>query len=219
MAGARSDDRLQQYFDGELPQGDADALRLELDSDAELRAKLEGLSHLRTLLVAAAEERADELDSDTLFASVLAKLGDESAASAEAEADAATDTPSPARPALTVVQGGKTPQVRAEPPARSSVVWFGVAVGLAVAAAVLLAVLKPFGLGGSATESGDDAMAGAPPPGSEVEEVDFGYSTGAIFSVEGQEGERYAVVWISDEKPRPEDEPLPGADTPEERAQ
>ena len=35
--------------------------------------------------------------------------------------------------------------------------------------------------------------------------MDFGYSTGAIFSVEGQEGERIAVVWISDEKPAVDD--------------
>ncbi len=55
-------------------------------------------------------------------------------------------------------------------------------------------VVRPFDLN-------RDKVAEAPPPGTEVEQVDFGYSTGAVFSVEGSEGERYAVVWISDEKP------------------
>lgn len=192
MAGASSDDRLQQYFDGELSADDAAALRLELEADGELRAKLEGLAHLRTLLVAAAEERGDEVDADALFARIGAEL-----ASDEDSADEPSEA-APARPALGVVQGGKTSS--AEPARRTNVVWIGVAATLAIAAAVLLVVLRPFDDGGTVP------VASAPPAGSEIESVDFGYSTGAIFSVEGQEGEHYAVVWISDEKPELEDE-------------
>ncbi|MCZ7678686.1 MAG: hypothetical protein M5U28_07905 [Sandaracinaceae bacterium] len=111
------------------------------------------------------------------------------------------------RPALAVVQGGKRSEGKrsepvAQPPKRSNVVWIGITATLAVAAAVLLVVLRPW----SGTGETDVPLAAAPPPGSEVVEVDFGYSTGAIFSVEGQEGEHYAVVWISDEKPEVEDE-------------
>ena len=51
-----------------------------------------------------------------------------------------------------------------------------------------------------------------PAPGSEVEEVDFGESTGAVFELESPQGARYAVVWISDEQladePEPESEHL-----------
>lgn len=221
MAGARSDDRLQQYFDGELAADDADALRRELEADDELRAKLEGLAHLRTLLVAAAEERADEIDSEALFGRILDKLEAPTAGAAETSPSAALESAaleSEARPALKVVDGGKSRATSTERPAGSNVVWIGVAATLAVAAAVLIAVLKPFGLGGSSSGTGTDGLAAAPPPGSEVVEVDFGYSTGAIFSVEGQSGEHYAVIWISDEKPSVE-APLPGTDSTEERIQ
>jgi hypothetical protein len=49
----------------------------------------------------------------------------------------------------------------------------------------------------------------APPPTAaeevartEVLEVDFGDNSGAIFSVEGEDGERYAVVWLADVQPK-----------------
>ncbi len=196
MTGARVDDRLQQYFDGELAGAETDALERELEADAELRAKLEGLAHLRTLLVAAAEEQGDQLDSEAMWAGIESRLG------AEAEEDdpmfPAEVDPEPARPALGVIPGGKPAEhERREPKRRNNVVWIGVATTLAIAAAVLLVVVKPFDLGAG----GSDPLAEAPPPGTEVEQVDFGYNTGAVFSVEGQEGEQYAVVWISDEKP------------------
>lgn len=197
------DDRLQQYFDGELGSADAHAIERELESDAELRAKLEGLAHLRTLLVSAAEEQGDQLDSGAMWAAIEGRLG------GTAEGDdpmfPVEEVSEPGR-ALGVIRGGKAPETKArtepkpqtEPKPRRNVVWIGVAATLAIAAAVLLVVMKPFDF---AASGGGQQIAEAPPPGTEVEEVDFGYNTGAVFSVEGQEGERYAVVWISDEKP------------------
>lgn len=192
MAG--SEDRLQQYFDGELTGDDADAMRRELEESSEVRAKLEGLAHLRTLLTRAAEERGDEVDSEALFAGITAKL-------AESSGDddpmfPASREPEPARPKLGVIPGGKAPEKRT--PKRANVVWIGTAAVLAIAAAVLLAVVRPFGTGDTEPVQ---PLAKATPQGSEVVDVDFGYSTGAIFSVEGREGERIAVVWISDDKP------------------
>lgn len=211
MAG--SEDRLQQYFDGELTGEAAEAVRREIEDDTAVRAKLEGLAHLRTLIARAAEDRGDEIDSDALFAGITAKLG---AASEDDDPmlPVEEEPAAPKRPALGVIPGGKVTggkvtsgKVDAAPKTakdvshekkKSNVVWIGTAAVLAAAAAVLLVVLEPFDGGAVPT---DDPIAVAPPPGSEVVDVDFGYSTGAVFSVEGQEGHRYAVVWISDEAP------------------
>jgi hypothetical protein len=221
MAGERSDDRLQQYFDGELSAADAADVRRELEADAELRAKLEGLAHLRRMVVAASEAQAEELDSEALFAGILGQLGASHASASHASASQAT------RPALRVVEGGassRAPGPGATGPDEAGAgrerdrlgrhaadhealpserrrrgVWAGVGIVLAVAAAVLLLIARPFE-GADSGGAGRDALAANPPPGSEIVEVDFGYSTGAIFSVEGQAGEQYAVVWISDEK-------------------
>jgi hypothetical protein len=202
MTGARSDDRLQQYFDGELTGADAGTLERELEESTELRAKLEGLAHLRTLLVAATEEQGDELDSESMWSTIEARLG--TAAADDDPMFPAEPDPEPVRRPLDVIPGGaKAKPAERQPKARSNVVWIGFATTLAIAAAVLLAVMRPFHLGGH--EGKGEPIAEAPPPGSEVEEVDFGYSTGAVFSVEGREGERYAVVWISDEKPTLDD--------------
>lgn len=198
MAG--SEDRLQQYFDGELTGEAAEAVRQELEESSEVRAKLEGLSHLRTMLIAAAEERGDEVDSEALFAGIAAKLAEGELAEGELTDDdpmlpAAPATP---RPALGVIPGGKKTEPAPKPARKrvSNVVWIGSA--LAVAAAVLLFVMRPDGADPNVP---DVPIAAAPPPGSEVVDVDFGYSTGAVFSVEGQQGQQYAVVWISDEAP------------------
>jgi hypothetical protein len=208
MAG--SEDRLQQYFDGELEGARAESVRAELERNPELRAKLEGLAHLRRLLVDAAEQRGDEVDSDALFARITAKL----ATAEDVEDDDPMLPPDEAtpvhvmRPALKLVANGRTaeaakpaaatkPATSNGPAKKRNVIWIGVGTALAIAAAVLLIVLDPFGAG----RSPEMPVAAAPPPGTEVIEVDFGYSTGAVFSVRGQEGERYAVVWISDENP------------------
>ncbi len=203
MASPSRDDRLQQYFDGELTDAEAAELRAAIEEDEALQGKLEGLAHLRTMLVSAAEERGDEIDSEALWSGISARLGEGSELDDDPMLPPENDEVS--RPGLSVVKGGKkaaSARPAAGKPARgNNVVWIGVASVIALAAAVLLVVMRPFDLG-----SGTTPQASAPPPGSEVVEVDFGYNTGAIFSVEGQEGEHYAVVWISDEKPDVDEE-------------
>lgn len=197
MAGPSSDDRLQLYFDGELSDAHAAKLRAELEADEALRAKLEGLARLRTLLVASAEERGDEVDSEALWNAIAARLGEE-AADDDPMLPRDEAEPEPVRPQLAVLPGGRQSEPVIAKPARSRVAWIGIAATVALAAAALLFVLRPFE---TRTTVEPTPLAAAPPPGSEVVEVDFGYSTGAIFSVEGREGEHYAVVWISDENP------------------
>lgn len=217
---SNTDDRLMQYFDGELSSEEMDVVRAELEGDEELRAKLDGLEHLRELMRTGVEEVGADLDADALFAAVEAKLAE------EGEADDDPMFPEPvaeepatgregaeeaeARPALEVLDGGKAGResvpaevVREEAPSRTGL-WIGVAGGLAAAAAVLFFLLRtPSGVDdtGGGGEGTDPTPVVAAPPGSEVEDVDFGYSTGSIFTVEDpEEDTRYAVVWISDEK-------------------
>jgi hypothetical protein len=211
MGSVNTDERLSQHFDGELPAEDGEALAEELANDAALRAKLEGLSQLRKLIVAATDERGDEVDSDALWARIEAGLSSD-VVDEDPMLPGALGLPAgPVQPALLgsevekrgaaleLVPGGKKSSDAKAAPKRRNVVWIGMAASLAVAAAVLLFVFRPSSIfptdGGTPTP-----MAVAPPPGSEVVEVDFGYSTGAIFSVEGGQGEHIAVVWISDEK-------------------
>lgn len=215
MTAPNRDDRLQQYFDGELPPAEARELEQLLESDDALRAKLDGLSHLHELMTASADALGAEVDSDALFARIQAGVDEGAEDDEPMFPGAAEPAAEPARAPLRVVEGGKkeTPAVQ---PAdeRGNGLWIGLGV-LAAAAAVLFFVLRDAGdppstasndSGSNPPEVAPTAIAEAePPPGSEIEEVDFGYSTGAIFAVEGTEGEQYAVVWISDEKIDTED--------------
>lgn len=128
------------------------------------------------------------------------------------------------RPGLRVVDGGAPRAPAAAPSAelrRRRIA--GIVVGaLALAAAVLLIVLRPGepdpGQGPVAEGSEERPLQPGevePAPGeqattaaeevarTEVLEVDFGDNSGAIFSVEGDDGERYAVVWLADVQPKP----------------
>lgn len=200
MAGVNSEDRLQQYFDGELSGAEADAVRLELERSEELRAKLEGLRRLQVLV--REHEPEEPVDGDALWSAIQAKLAAASDDDEPMFPTAVRPEPTPGlapTPGLKVIDGGKTERPSVPDAVRRARqrrgMWLGAAGTItAAAAAVMLFVARP-GLFTGGTE------VGGPPPGSEVEEVDFGYSTGAIFSVEGNEGARYAVVWISDEKP------------------
>ena len=213
MSEPNLDDQLQQYFDGELPPEEADALRDQIDSDEELQAKLEGLNQLRTLLRAAlAPEHLETPDGDALFAAIEGALDDD-----EDEQEPAPETAP--RPEFRVLDGGKPAEVPAtpvEPPSRSPI-WLGVGgLALAAAAALLFIVLRPTDPP-AGTDGDPTPLAALPPPGSEIEEIDFGHSTGAIFQVE-DEGAQYAVVWISDEKPPDLTEPS-NPDEDEDRMQ
>ncbi|MEZ4339211.1 MAG: hypothetical protein R3B82_21535 [Sandaracinaceae bacterium] len=215
MTEPNLDETIQRYFDGELPPDEMEAVRLRLEEDEELAQKLEGLSHLGSMLRATlAPEHVEAPDGDAMFAAIQRALAEPETSAKEADdAEAA-----PASPGLRVLDGGKktAPVAPAEAPSRGPI-WLGVgAVVLAAAAALWFFVLRPAQTtpGG---EGSDRVATAEPPPGSEVEEVDFGWSTGAIFQVE-DEGAQYAVVWISDEKP-PELQPPANPDEDEDRIQ
>lgn len=128
-----------------------------------------------------------------------------------------------ARPQLRAIPGGASPAPQGgggrapsvEPRGRRIV---GIVVGgLALAAAILLIVLHPGEPGPTdapiaeapgAPEESDPTGLGLDTVGEEVAstevlEVDFGDNSGAIFSVEGDDGGRYAVVWLADIQPKP----------------
>jgi hypothetical protein len=203
MAGLNAEDRLQQYFDGELSGEDADAMRRELDAKdergEELRAKLAGLEHLRGMVRMGTEARAAEADSEAMWAAISARVGDD-IVDDEPMFPAPPGTLKAERRALEGIKGGKKAEKR------RPMVWMGIIGTITAAAAALLLVVRPW--------EPTEPVISAPHPGSEVVEVDFGYSTGAVFTVEGQQGARYAVVWISDEKPE-----LEGQLGPDERIQ
>ncbi len=238
------DERLMQYFDGELSSEETDVMRAELDGDDDLAARLAGLAHAQDLVRGAFAgavsdlEDAPAYDADAMFAAITARAGadvadddpmlpaevlDESPAeeenAAEEEEDDARVVDAPERPALRVVPGGKPADEvpaevihPAEPPSRTGV-WLGVAGVLAAAAALFFFLRPP----SAVNDPGGDPVAAAP-AGSEVEDVDFGYSTGSIFTVDDpEEDAQYAVIWISDEdvvREDPDDDVQPGADGP-----
>ena len=219
MSLADRESTLQRYFDGELPAAETIALRAELEADEELRAKLDGLEHLRTLLRAAFAPESMSVDADALFADVESGIGEDRSEGSEGEESEGEESegepsegelaPSAVPPVppvavpdaeqrsrLRVVEGGRDPAEKK----RLDRTWLGIIGGtLAAAAAIIVIFVLPRD---PDPETPRDPIADnvAPEPGSEIEDVDFGYSTGAIFQVEGNEGAQYAVIWISDEK-------------------
>ena len=188
------DDTLQQYFDGELTDADADRVREEIETSDENRVRLEVLGNLHELIVLTADEVASDLSADEVYAGVAEGIA--------AEKDAGQHG------TLRAIEGG------AESGAPTGVegwkIWIPAVAGLAIAAAVLFVVLTP-------TEDGvTEPVAETPnnvveeelaitvveaPQGSEVEEVDFGSNVGTVFEIEGEAGEPIAVVWINDDEP------------------
>ena len=118
-----------------------------------------------------------------------------------------------------VARGPRTPR-RSETPDERQHRRAGITIGvLALAAAALLVWLRPGGdAPGAVARRSDapspvlDATPGDPEPsaaelaaardealGTEVLEVDFGTGAGTIFAVEGEGGERFAVVWLTED--------------------
>lgn len=182
MAREIDEETLNQYFDGELPAEKREMVRLVLEGSPEARARLARLERTRAFVRLAAEDSARDLDADQLFASIQQGVRE--------QADAGFGAP------FGVLSGGDTP------PIERWKVAVPAALVLAAAAALLLVVY-----GGRAKP--DVAVSPPPsppkvelepPPGSEVEAVDFGANTGTVFAVKGAAGEPLAVVWLSDEE-------------------
>lgn len=231
MGEEHQDTRLHRYFDGDLPADEAAVLRAQIEATPELRAKLGGLAEVRALVRETVAPAVLDLPSDDLWARIEAQLDADAAAPAEpivsAKSAVRTETAAAperaAAPALRAIEGGaaepRTPARRpATPdPARGRRVVGIVIAGLALAAAVLLLVIRPGetdpGVDDGAIASGDgvDPSTGQGDVPETAEEivfrtevlaVDFGENSGAIFSIEGDDGESYSVVWLADVQPK-----------------
>ena len=171
MESAKTDEKLQMFFDGELAPEEEAAMRRDLERSAEGMAQLREWEQIREAMQNVSSEWTDAIDSDALFARIEAEIS-------------APAVPEPARqapPALRVVPGGRERRV-----------WGAVATGFAAAAAIFLAVIA---------WPAEQAPTGVQTTrGTEVLDVDFGANTGTIFNVEGGAGESLAVIWIDDEE-------------------
>jgi len=165
------DDKLQMFFDGELPPEEEAALRRDLEGSAEGMTQLREWEQIRDAMKTVSSEWTGAIDSDALFARIEAEI------SAAAVPEPAVMAP----PRLRVVPGGRERRI-----------WGAVATGFAAAAAIFLGVI---------TWPAERAAPGVEMArGTEVLEVDFGANTGTIFNVEGGAGESLAVIWIDDEE-------------------
>ncbi len=179
---------LHRYFDGELESEETAEVRRLLSARADLRMDLERMGEIRSLLRESVEKSAAELDSDDLFARIEARIDRDGE---EPKRDV--------RPRLVAIEGGKRTR-------RVAAVVLG---AVAIAAAVLLFVIRPTESSGVlddsiAVHSGDASESVATVETvfqTEVIEVDFGDNSGAIFAIEGEHGERHAVVWLADVQP------------------
>jgi anti-sigma factor RsiW len=172
------DETLQRYFDGELSEGEAQAVEVALAGDERAALHLEGLEGLSGLLRDTFEARTPVPDADALFARVTAA------------------TRHTAQPAQVAAEGARVVPLPTRAVRRAPVV--PVLASLAVAAAALLVFLGPRAAREAAITP--QAQLGSPAPsGSQIDDVDFGGSTGTVFEVDN-EGVSAAVVWISDDE-------------------
>lgn len=107
------DEKLQMFFDGELPPEEEAAMRRSLEGSPDQAAQVAEWEQLRDAMQSASAKRAGEIDSDALFARIEQQLA----------------VPEE-QPALRVLPGGRERRV-----------WGGMAAGFAAAAAIMLAVL------------------------------------------------------------------------------
>ena len=177
MERAKTDEKLQMFFDGELSPEDEAELRRELEASPAGRLELRQWAEVRDAMQAASQQWSAELDSDALFARIAADL--EPSAVAEP-------------PANVVPIERPNVELRAVPGGREKRIWGGVAAGFAAAAAILLAVVSwPDERNGSPLEASR---------GTGVVEVAFGANSGTVFNVEAGAGQPLAVVWIDEEE-------------------
>jgi len=185
-----NDTLLHRYYDGDLDPEEAAAVEAALDADEGSREKLGALEQLGDLLRAHGNTASADLDSDGLFASIEANLG-----------DSATEA---IGPDLRLISGGvPTPRTTRAP---------GYIMLALAAAALMIFFIEPSPApepiaeqttGTTPAEGSGEAglvIIDTAPAGSEVLAVDFGSSTGTAFTVEGDVGQPVAVLWISDEE-------------------
>lgn len=211
------DRRLHRLHDGDLSAEERAALEKEIAGDPALEKKLEGLREVGAVVHAARTEGAGEIDSEALWKAIESKI-------------ASATPPAEAKPALRAIEGGAAGKPAEDPRARRRR-YIGVGVGVfAIAAAALLMIYGP-------PDAPPDTIAETTPDTTtpdpiapderpeavasatdytEVLAVDFGTNVGTIFAVEGEGGQRYAVVWLDDVLKRDEGElPVEAPSTPD----
>ncbi len=193
MATELDDDTLQRYYDGDLSPLEERTVRARIEADPGAQRRLARLERLSDMLGIAAAEMGSGLDSAAMFAGI--------------EADLKRGQELGVGERFRVIVGEWSEH------RRGVVLSLGAAAAIA-AAAVLMVVSR-----GPADESQARSMprpreerkerlAEASPTapatieavhGSQIENVDFGKSTGTVFEIENA-GVKTAVVWITDEE-------------------
>ncbi|GAB4194757.1 MAG: hypothetical protein OHK0013_00300 [Sandaracinaceae bacterium] len=219
--GTPKDREIHRLFDGDLSPAERDAL-VAARGLAEVRAKVEGLGEVRAAVRAVAAQAENEaIDSEALWAQIAARIegvgGERTSSSGAQPAPVEATEPGraePTRPALRVLPGGQDTPATSERGlrVRSRRTIMMIVGGLAAAAAAAIAYLGPADAPNedpvvATTEVGStddlgpilDPTADEQLRRTEVIAVDFGAGAGTVFSVEGDEGSRYAVVWLTDE--------------------
>jgi len=179
MATPIDDDTLQRYYDGDLTPLEEHGLALRIESDADAQLRLSQLAKLSELFQETATELAESVDSSALFAGIEARL-------ARAE-------PRGFGERMRVITSEWVEH------RRTTLVPL-VAAG-AMAAAALLVVFRPSPEAPREQAQGDGAMVAAV-HGTQIENVDFGSSTGTVFEIEDR-GVAVAVVWITEDEESP----------------
>jgi anti-sigma factor RsiW len=173
-----SPEQLERYFDGELTPDEPTDLRAHLASCPECSAQQAALARLRTLIAMTAEDDAQRVDSERMFAAIERGIAQEIATPAPQLADV------PARPRIAAPRRLRR-LTNAAP----------VLGALALAAAVMWMVYRPDG----APNDGNDDTYEAAEGHSEIVEVDFGSNAGTVFDIALSDGSSIPVVWIDDD--------------------
>jgi anti-sigma factor RsiW len=183
------DELLQRYFDGEIGDRQAARVRAHVDGCPHCGAQLERLSKLHRMLALVADEIADSVHSDALYARV---------------AQGARAAPPP--------RFGERLRLWWDDllePLRPRGVWVPVGVAAVGVAAALLVVVRG-AVSPELQRSPEAAVATKEPEASrqrpprarivasEIVQVDSGLNAASIFAVEVGEGTSTPVVWIEE---------------------
>jgi anti-sigma factor RsiW len=181
------DDTLQRFYDGDLSPLEEHGLQARIEADPAAQQRLAELGRLTELIREGAEELAQSVSSQALFAGIEARL------------DQPDEVGFGTR--LRVMTGEWFEHRRAS--------LIPLVAATAVAAVTLMVVIKPNQpLPEIATPPAPMAQRELPVPqpadvaqvhGTSVEDVDFGASTGTVFEIDN-EGVAVAVVWITDDE-------------------
>jgi anti-sigma factor RsiW len=178
----REHELLSRFIDDELEPAELREVEGLLERDPHAATHVEGLLAMRGLVAEAHEAQLPAIDADALFAGIERELAISTGA----------------RPAQAAPQTAPVVSLDARRRQRRAVV--PVLASLAAAAAALLVFLGPRAARDVASDTPQAQLGATPgPSGSQIDDVDFGGSTGTVFEIDN-EGVSAAVVWISDDE-------------------